>query len=638
MPNEFIIKNGLISQGNITVTGSVTATSITISGSSAATLGSNTFIGTEIISGSLSISGSGTPFTLNTDILEITGSLIVTGSSVVTGSLTVITGSLIEFQVTNTGVKVGNNITDTHTVTGSLSVSGSQTFIGTKTITGSVFITGSKTLIGTNTITGSMLISGSLTTTGTITATTLVVQTITSSISSITGSTNFGSLAANTHTFTGSINASGSLTGTSATFTAAITPLVLRGTNVATMWTEYYYNTSTLSGYIGSGDGLLSGANASDFIVRSQADFVVATGNNRRMTIASSTGAATFLSSIIATQGNFSLGTIGGAIGSVKNVTIANSNGAVDDWAGLNFAYYNNTTNFGYIGTVLTSTATNSAADLVFGVKSSTSATSVTEYMRMKFGGNVGIGTNNPTRKLDVFSDAIQLGDGGSFTYYMNVGAGAATGVTWVVNGTDRMRINTQGYLKASNDGTYQGATGTYHELRNNNNQPVAWITNSRTVGTEEMIRIKLTGYSPNSASSWFIYADDATTPRFYVRSDGGIGNYQANNTNLSDERTKKEITPLESYWNKFKAIEIVKFKYKDQTHDDYNIGVIAQQVESVAPEFVDIEGFGKTPEDGVPLKSIYEADLYHATIKVLQEAMAKIETLEARVQYLENK
>ena len=59
-------------------------------------------------------------------------------------------------------------------------------------------------------LSGSLNLSGSLTTTGTITATTLVVQTITSSISSITGSTNFGSLAANTHTFTGSMFVSGS--------------------------------------------------------------------------------------------------------------------------------------------------------------------------------------------------------------------------------------------------------------------------------------------------------------------------------------------------------------------------------------------------------------------------------------------
>ena len=58
-------------------------------------------------------------------------------------------------------------------------------------------------------LSGSLNLSGSLTTTGTITATTLVVQTITSSISSITGSTNFGSLAANTHTFTGSMYVTG---------------------------------------------------------------------------------------------------------------------------------------------------------------------------------------------------------------------------------------------------------------------------------------------------------------------------------------------------------------------------------------------------------------------------------------------
>jgi len=55
-----------------------------------------------------------------------------------------------------------------------------------------------------------IVVSGSLTALSNIVAQTLVVQTITSSISSITGSTNFGSLSTNTHTFTGSINASGS--------------------------------------------------------------------------------------------------------------------------------------------------------------------------------------------------------------------------------------------------------------------------------------------------------------------------------------------------------------------------------------------------------------------------------------------
>ena len=47
---------------------------------------------------------------------------------------------------------------------------------------------------------------------GTLTAQTLVVQTITSSVDFVTGSTRFGSIADNTHVFTGSMSLTGSLT------------------------------------------------------------------------------------------------------------------------------------------------------------------------------------------------------------------------------------------------------------------------------------------------------------------------------------------------------------------------------------------------------------------------------------------
>jgi hypothetical protein len=93
-------------------------------------------------------------------------------------------------------------------------------------------------------------------------------------------------------TFSGNLTVNGA-----ATFTAAITPLIVKGTNASTMYTEYYYNTSTLAGYIGNGSGLLTGANASDFITRSEADYVVATGgNNERMRI-SSVGVTTLTNS-----------------------------------------------------------------------------------------------------------------------------------------------------------------------------------------------------------------------------------------------------------------------------------------------------------------------------------------------------
>jgi hypothetical protein len=65
-----------------------------------------------------------------------TGSIIFGGNTsvTITGSLTVVTGSSIELQVTNTGVKIGNNISDIHPITGSINITGSissPSFTGT---------------------------------------------------------------------------------------------------------------------------------------------------------------------------------------------------------------------------------------------------------------------------------------------------------------------------------------------------------------------------------------------------------------------------------------------------------------------------------------------------------------------------
>jgi hypothetical protein len=59
--------------------------------------------------------------------------------------------------------------------------------------------------------------SGSFSTVGTITAQTLVVQTVTSSVDFVTGSTRFGTLLTNTHVFTGSMAISGGLVVSSTT-------------------------------------------------------------------------------------------------------------------------------------------------------------------------------------------------------------------------------------------------------------------------------------------------------------------------------------------------------------------------------------------------------------------------------------
>jgi hypothetical protein len=268
--------------------------------------------------------------------------------------------------------------------------------------------------------------------------------------------------------------------------------------------------------------------------------------------------------------------------------------------------------------------------------------------MTITSAGNVGIGTTTP---LDTYAGrtVLTINNAGAYGAFLNFGyngtlyAAMESNTTelrisnyqniptiFYVNSTERLRIAANGQIT------------TTFSLADN---PLVF-TNTSTSPFGPWFKWTT---DPNNGTNYYWVCSAVVSSVEYVRakllSNGGLANYQSNNTNLSDIRTKKDIVPLGSYWNKFKAIEIVKFKYKDQSHDDYNIGVISQQVELVAPEFVDADGFGTTPEDGIPLKSIYTADLYHATIKVLQEAMAKIEELSAentslinRIEALENK
>jgi hypothetical protein len=64
--------------------------------------------------------------------------------NILSGSFTVTSGSIVDFQVTDTGTKIGNDTTDIHTITGSLNRSGSShTTIGNIILTGSFAHSGS---------------------------------------------------------------------------------------------------------------------------------------------------------------------------------------------------------------------------------------------------------------------------------------------------------------------------------------------------------------------------------------------------------------------------------------------------------------------------------------------------------------
>jgi hypothetical protein len=101
---------------------------------------------------------------------------------------------------------------------GNIVVSGSITTTGTVAISGSI---ASASFAATASSADNLLVRN------TLTAQTLVVQTITSSVNFVTGSTRFGSLSSNTHVFTGSVSVSGS-----GTFSSSIADYGLSTTNI----------------------------------------------------------------------------------------------------------------------------------------------------------------------------------------------------------------------------------------------------------------------------------------------------------------------------------------------------------------------------------------------------------------------
>jgi hypothetical protein len=289
-------------------------------------------------------------------------------------------------------------------------------------------------------------------------------------------------------------------------------------------------------------------------------------------------------------------------------------------------------------------------------------AGAVAERMRLDTSGNLGIGTTSPAalasgnitldiaattaRSANIWlhgnntsgtSAGFQIQSGSDSTAYL--WNNANTAMIFATNNTERARITSGGYFKASNDGTYSSSTLGYHELSSNGSLQTVVVRNTIASGyLDAMMQMSFTGYSPNTTTSWFLYCNDTTAQRAAIRSNGGLANYQANNVDLSDARTKNSITPAASMWDKVAALEIVAYKYNDQTHDDVNLGVIAQQVESVEPVWVDSDGWGDEKEGEEPLKTVYTKDITFAAIKALQEAMARIEQLEAKVAVLENK
>tara|TARA_R100000005_G_scaffold36430_1_gene16875 strand:- start:228 stop:1106 length:879 start_codon:yes stop_codon:yes gene_type:complete len=220
----------------------------------------------------------------------------------------------------------------------------------------------------------------------------------------------------------------------------------------------------------------------------------------------------------------------------------------------------------------------------------------------------------------------------------------ASTDDTIVINtaGSESMRINSDGDLIVNGTDSGGGAITAYN-VANAYAPPIVELNNVATDFSAAMFELRVSSGSINSTNGRFIhcYSDNGSTTKMKVLGDGDIENVNNNYTGISDLKLKENIADSNSQWNDLKNLKVKKFSFKADKKDKADkIGVIAQDLEAsnmsgLVRESKDFDSEGN--DLGTTTKSVKYSILYMKAVKALQEAMARIETLEAKVTALES-
>ena len=179
---------------------------------------------------------------------------------------------------------------------------------------------------------------------------------------------------------------------------------------------------------------------------------------------------------------------------------------------------------------------------------------------------------------------------------------------------TEHVRIDNEGSFFVGN-----GTKGTIGTIAGASNLGIFSVDVSNSSGAS--LRTSRDTGSANSVASFWGNSGLAT-----IRGDGDLENTNNRYTGISDIKFKQNIEDASSQWEDVKAIKVRKYEliaHPERKH----IGVVAQELEQVCPGLV-IERQDEDTKEAY--KSVAYSVLYMKAVKALQEAMERIESLEA--------
>jgi len=249
--------------------------------------------------------------------------------------------------------------------------------------------------------------------------------------------------------------------------------------------------------------------------------------------------------------------------------------------------------------------------------------------------GNVGINTTAPVATLHV----NDIGSEGP-SVFIEGGSSTEGDITYPTDETLQF-------------GTWDRTTNTYNHYMGLSGSGQVYMTGELSVGLassdgpytsgERQISAYAGAEGNNSQVSARNVADGSPvwrsqvggTTKSEIEANGDFQSATSSYGGTSDQTLKENIIESGSQWDDIKAVQVKKYSYISDELDAPNmIGVIAQDLEAAGMGGL-VGSMDKG--DGTMVKTVKYSILYMKAIKALQEAMDKIETLEAKVAALEN-
>ncbi|MGV6809082.1 MAG: tail fiber domain-containing protein, partial [bacterium] len=245
------------------------------------------------------------------------------------------------------------------------------------------------------------------------------------------------------------------------------------------------------------------------------------------------------------------------------------------------------------------------------------------EWMRLDAStGNVGIGTSNPRGGLDIANDAaIPL-----VVERTNTNGGGFVWQDFMADGNHQWRINGD---SSNGGGTANLKFSTIHD-NGATVKPRLVLDPSGRIGINELTPTATLHVGATGGIRFDGLTVDATGGYLCHDSATGLVTHGASCA-ASDERLKKDITPVTNALEKITELQGVNYHWKDENRGTrMELGLVAQAVENIIPEVVD------TASDDMGTKSIRYENLVALLIEGMKEQQAQIDAQQKIIERLE--